>query len=400
MSSSIVTYFDDLTAQYTSYEAVKNFLTSSEGGRFRVVESGEYDGRYAIFRYVKTETDMTLPHARFIRSVIWDKTTNKPVCIAPFKSEEGMPPTATSLVVEDYIDGVMINMFVTPTGQTVIATRSSINANGSFYTKTSFHDMFLGATHASGFNTIDNLGAEITKHGYSFASFVLQHPEHRIVARIRTPRIYLVSLGSVSDARLSIHEFTPDILPRLQVNRYASQKFEDMDACHKVVQLAELRGWTWQGLVFKDDNGHRWRIRSQTYCILRHLRGTEATALDRFLRLRKEELVKDYLQHYSEDRDVFWQLEQIMRSQTSGIFQAYRSVHKQHLMQFSDLPKEYQTTVFRLHAKYIAAKKAGEPYKIEIRDVINFVNELLPYEQVRIINAPPFVLKKAPESST
>jgi hypothetical protein len=391
MSTSIVTYFKELTDQYTSYEAVKNFLTSDEGGRFRVVESGEYEGRYAIFRYVKDDTDMSLPHARFLRSVIWDRSTNKPVCIAPFKSNDGLPPTDETMVVEDYIDGVMVNLFVNDNGQTVIATRTSIGAKGSFYTNTSFSDMFAAAAHACGYNTVDDLGAALVQQGYSFASFVLQHPEHRIVARIRSPRIYLITVGTVDGAYIHVHNYNPDVFKNLQVNRYAPQKFDEASAFQLVQQLAELRGWTWQGLVFKGGDSTRWRIRSQTYSNLKNLRGVESKAEERFLRLRKWGLVKNYLQHYSEDRDVFWQLEQNMRTKTVAIFDAYRCVHKQHLLIFSELQKEYQTPVFRLHAKYLAAKKAGTSYKIEMKDVIQFVNEMLPYEQLRILNAPPFL---------
>jgi len=386
----VMEYFETLTTNHTTYEAVKNFLTSQEGGRFRVVESGDYNGRYAIFRYVKSGTDMSVPHTRILRSVVWDRVTNKPVCVAPCKSENGSPPINSALHVEDYIDGVMVNMFIGHDGRPILATRTSLGATGTFYTKRSFHDMFLDAAATFGKSPQD-LADVISEAGYSFASFVLQHPDHRIVARIRHPRLYLVSLGKVDGARITMDDHNFPILTSLHVNKYASQRFNEDGAEFLVQHLAASRGWTWQGIVCKNENGQRWRLRNSTYTMLRNLRGPEATHVERFLRLRKENKVRDYLQHYSEDRDAFWQLEQSMRSQTSNIFAAYRCVHKQHKMLFSELPKEYQPAVFRLHSKYLAAKKAGTPCKIDIKDVIEFVNSLETYEQMRILLARPFM---------
>jgi len=380
----VVDYFEKLTAEHITYDAVKNFMTSN---LIRVIEPGDYDGRYAIFRYVKGETDMSLSNIKFLRSVVWDRTTNSPVCVAPFKSENMSLPTDKTIFVEDYIDGVMVNVFIGSDGKPILVTRSFMDATGTFYNKTSFQKMFLDALTESG-GTLTDLGNEIIGAGYSFASFVLQHPEHRIVARIRKPRMYLVSLGKMNGASITLKDHDFEILPSMHVHKYAPQPFIEGAAYTMVTQLSDLRGWTWQGLVFKDDEGHRWRIRSHTYHILRNLRGSEATATERFLRLRKENKIKDYLQHYSEDRNIFWQIEQTLRSQTSNIFNAYRCVHKEHKMKFSDLPKEYQTPVFRLHAKYLASKKTETTCKIEMKDVIDFINNLLPYEQVRILSAP------------
>jgi hypothetical protein len=416
MANFTIDSFHELTTLYDSYEKVRDFLTSAEGGSLRVIEPGEYDGKYAVFRYVKGQSDISSTHKNVgqWRSVVWDRQANIPVCMAPAKAELGDVPTGTKLAaVQDFVDGVMVNLFVPAGGEAILVTRSSLGATGTFYSKKTFAELFTEAAKEAGFESVAALGKALTENApenglATFASFVLQHPEHRVVARIQKPRIYMLYVGDVyknenGHVKVDIEERATewgDRLLRLRPISYPQRSFRTQaDVEDLVRRTAVQRGWTWQGLVFKDEEGKRWRIRSQTYQQLRALRGSEADSMERFLRLRRAGQVKEYLRHYHEERDAFWKFEKDLRDRTLNIFEAYRVVHKLHRLPFAELPTEYQTPVFRLHAMYLEAKKREDPIKIDVADVIKLVNGLQPYEQKRILMAAPFQTVDSEHSS-
>jgi hypothetical protein len=152
--------------------------------------------------------------------------------------------------------------------------------------------------------------------------------------------------------------------------------------------------------MVKDGMGGRWALRSSTYVQMRKLRGGEATNLERFLRLRKDGLLREYLKHYSEEKDVFWELEQKLRARTENVMEAYSDVHKLHKCKFKDIPEVYRPAVFRLHAKYMEKKKGqgqdqgqGDKGKrsISFKDVVQVVSELADFEKKRLLLAAPYV---------
>ena len=88
----------------------------------------------------------------------------------------------------------------------------------------------------------------ILPEGAQFASFLLQHPEHRIVAPLTEPALHLIHSGTVAeDGTVQIQEneaLEQVTLPFLPTTQAEYQQL--------MAQLAEQRGYTWQGLVLKD----------------------------------------------------------------------------------------------------------------------------------------------------
>jgi hypothetical protein len=174
------------------------------------------------------------------------------------------------------------------------------------------------------------------------------------------------------------------------VHSYATRRFKEGEARDMLQRTAIQRGWRWQGLVFKDGAGGRWRLRSSTYTMLRGLRGNEATAEDRFLRLRKEKKVVDYLKHYSEDRDVFWAYEQTLRARTDSVLAAYVDVHKAHTVTFKGLPEAYRPAVFLLHKLWLQELRE-KGHVVRGFEAVRVVAELRDFEQKRLLAAEPYV---------
>jgi hypothetical protein len=131
------------------------------------------------------------------RSVILN-SQNMVVSFAPPKSIQSdrfikkYNDNFNGIVAEEFVEGTMINVFWDPsiglTGGWEIATRNTPGATSSFFKGTSnktFRDMFLEAAQQH------NLVLHMLNPAY-FYSFVLQHPDNRIVVPFKSPKLYLV----------------------------------------------------------------------------------------------------------------------------------------------------------------------------------------------------------------
>lgn len=130
---------------------------------------------------------------------------DKLVCVAPPKSASfsSIPETMTQPNVEHMIDGTMVNVFWDPSclegnGDWNLTTRSVLGGNGTFFrrgggttpTKT-FRHMFLECMEEQNINFTD------FEKEFVY-SFVMQHPEARIVEKVEKPRLCLVEMYKIN----------------------------------------------------------------------------------------------------------------------------------------------------------------------------------------------------------
>lgn len=394
-------HFESLRQRYPTWVALKEYVESDAGGKLRVVDTPV--GNYSVIRYVKGQSAMAEMEVGLFRSVVWDRETNLPVCVAPAKARIGLPPVGATLsATEDFVDGFMMNAWTDTSGNLFIATRTQIGGENAFYSETTFGEMFDEALAAT--PLVNRAGLSTTLGPSSFASFVVQHPEHRVVAKVPTAGLYLIHVGSVTEtgavkiSERAIH--WPQALGRLQVHSFPVRKFNTEQEIKDLLRrTAVQRGWRWQGLVFKDGAGGRWRVRSPSYEALRALRGSEAAAVDRFLRLRASGKVLDYLKHYSEDRQTFWGFEQQLRARTKDVLSAYSDVHKAHALEFKQLPEEYQPAVFRLHKLFLEQLRE-KGFKVRLQNAIQVFGEMKDFEQRRLVLAEAYVAAEVIEKPT
>jgi hypothetical protein len=390
--------FKNLREKYPSWLEMKAHFESEEGGKLRLVEQGAH----AVVRYEKNGIAAAAPVADAIfRSVVWDISANLPLCVAPFRANEGLPPVNTVFsAVEEFVDGFMVNAWVSG-GELHISTRTRIGGENKFYSNKTFGQMFAECVKTSTLKNMETLKAELERlradvNGNSaFVSFVVQHPEHRIVAKVSTPGLFAIHTGYVlQDGTVNVSERSvhwPQALARLQVPAYTRRVFKTEGEVEEFLrETAAEHGWRWQGLVFKNGSGTRWRMRTPTYTMLRQLRGTESTPLERFFRLRVSHQVVDYLKHYGEERDQFWEFEQTLRARTADILAAYTDAHKAHVVEFKDLPDALKPAVYLLHLKW-RDELRSKGFSVRLQNVISVVNKMRGFEKQRLMGAAPYV---------
>ena len=389
--------FKTLREKYTSWLEMKAHFESEKGGKLRVVEQGAH----AVVRYEKGQGEAVAD--AIFRSVVWDISANLPLCVAPFRANEGLPPINTTFTsVEEFVDGFMVNVWVA-SGELRISTRTRIGGENKFYSDKTFGHMFVDCVKNSTLKNMETLKAELERlradvgGNSAFVSFVVQHPEHRIVAKLSTPGLFVAHTGYVlQDGTVNLSERSvhwPQALARLQVPAYSRRVFKTEGEAEEFLRkTAAEHGWRWQGLVFKNGTGARWRMRTPTYTMLRQLRGTESTPLERFFRLRTSRQVVEYLKHYGEERDQFWEFEQTLRARTADILAAYTDVHKAHVVEFKNLPDALKPAVYLLHLKW-RDELRSKGFSVRLQNVIGVVNKMRGFEKQRLMGAAPYVAK-------
>ena len=398
-----INHFETLRERFPEWSNLEKHLTSKEGGALRVVAASEGTPGLRVIRYVDGSSQSA--GTGLFRSVVWDTVENRPVCFAPPKAKEGSPPLQTAFSsVEDFLDGVMVNAFVCLSEPTVlhIATRTQLGGNNTFYTEKTFAQMFDDGLASTPVRTREILLMHLREamntagSTSAFASFVVQHPDHRIVTKLVSADVHMVHMGTVSETGavtlLEQSSQWPAPMRRLQIPRYPVKAFHsESEMTDLMRRTAVQNGFRWQGLVFKDGLGTRWRLRSTPYMAVRSLRGSEATPVERFLRLRRDGKVKEYLRTFGEERQTFWDLETKLREQTQVAFKAYEAVHKSHAMKFADLPVGYKPAVHLLHVEYLGSLRAAKR-SVQPGNAIKVVNDLRNFEQRRLLEAPALVV--------
>ena len=385
--SYTVNSFTNWVSEFKSWESLRTWLTSAAGGSLRVVEPKE--GDYAIVRYVKGQSNFDQPHVRWCRSVVVQKSTRLPVCVAPPKADELQEDSVNEAdVAEEFVDGTMVNVFATTGSEPQLATRSRLGAKAKFYSDgLSFEEMFQEAMAANGVASMADVLPQFPEAVASFTSTVLQHPRNRIVGKVEKPSFFIVHQGTVyMDGSVKINEDAGDFRCETSAEGDAAGFFEIQGYTLEAVRAAKTvkdwvakqsqeRGHNWQGVVLKDGAGRRWRVRSDIYETVRRIRGNESTPAERFARLRKTRTVDNYLVFYPEDRDAFYALEGRLRKNTRNLSHFYNDVFRSRTTPYHELPWPYKHHVSVLHNLFKDILRA-QGKKVDLEQVIRYVNGL------------------------
>ena len=350
MSADSSNFFNDMAIKYATSEELFAHLESAEGGSLKVIRSKEHQ-HLAVIRYVKGVSDMTHTNAHYFRSVVWNTDTNKPVSFSPFRSvplEDSTFISKEGLVVEDFWDGTMINLFHdVKTSQWVIATRSNIGGNCRFYGPQTFHRLFWD-TFAGMNLTAGMLNTEMCY------SWVLQHPSNRIVVPVPVASLRLIQVvktGPALDFAPSISEYP--VLMNL-LSRRLPLAGTDVTVKALDTMIASNNSVFCQGYVIKDTTtGQRWKVQTPTYKMLHELRGNTPRLDFKWLELRQKGSLNAYMHHFPEDKEAFDALWLRLKTQTRVLYQTYCDVFKARSLPSRDAPKYLRRLLYDMQDHYL-----------------------------------------------
>lgn len=361
------TTFKTLIEKYTTSEALATFLRSDEGGRLKVRDAHlTPESPLVVIHYDRTASDMSVAWIREFRSVVWNMRTNRPVCIAPMRGAEfgaAVDAGLTDFTAEDFVDGVMINMFFDGTIWR-LATRTQLDAGGSFYGTRSFAELFMEAFTHSGLQFDDF-------HKDKCYSFVLQHPEERVVVApaYGIPKIVLVDTFVLAeDGSFKVlgsgSETNTNAGARIKCpERHGLRTLEEVK--ERVVAWGKRFGAGWQGLVLKTADGQRFKLRSNEYDEARALRGNQAKLQFLWLERWSEGRLTAYLRLFPEEMHRAEAIVGQFKTCTQEFHALFLKVYKNRELPLGQAPQKFRKLLWE-------ARQAGtSSYFAHLRDFMN-----------------------------
>ena len=247
--------------------------------------------KYKIVRYNKDILAADLiPSYGLLRSVIIN-SLGRVIGFAPPKSlpadqfltQYCIQTKPEFIQAQEFVEGTMINVFYDhsiPSWK--IATRNTVDAEVSFY-KTqngkTFNTMFMEACQQNNFN-LETLNPDFCY------SFVLQHPDNRIVVPFKSPQLYLVEVYEIVQSDVTSSLVTVDVVPQnlsmVRANGAWSKTSIRFPESYEVTTYSELIAkfasantpYNIMGIVLKNTaTNERTKIRNPIYEEIRHLKG-------------------------------------------------------------------------------------------------------------------------------
>lgn len=355
------------------------------------VESRTNNSSYKVIRYDKNLLCVDLVSSYGLcRSVILN-SANQVVSFAPPKSIKAenfidkYPVNIDFIQAEEFVEGTMINVFfdstIGVTGSWEISTRNTVGATSSFYKSSSsktFRQMFMEAASECKLD-INKLDTDLCY------SFVLQHPENRIVVPFSKSQLYLVGVYKINnspnnvtvdffDAHKYVYFFnelgTSVKFPQIyQFSKYSEliEKYGSMNTSYNVVGV----------VIHNRETGERTKIRNPVYEQVRNLRGNQPKLQYQYLSLRKEGKIKDFLKFYPENKKEFSTFRDQVHLFTNTLYSNYVSCYIKKEKPLIEFSEQYRTHMFNIHKVYIDELREK---KLSINNafVQKYVNELQP----------------------
>jgi hypothetical protein len=380
MSSNHV--FSTLISSYPTWPALSAYLRSVEGGNLRVDDRSTPENPFALIRYTKGLSNMSLPHVRAFRSVVWDTLENRPVSVTAFKSHDGESlPTDKSIgdyTLEYFLDGVMIGMFWDKyNNKWRIHTRSTLDAQCRYFSQTmSFNMMFAQAIgdNRSAIESALNVNTSYT--------WILQHPDNRIVVPVKSARVYCVEAIRIeNNGDVSISAIPDRAYPAPKIT-LAGNSWVNLQ--ETLADWNTRFGHTIQGIVVKS-GFDRYKVRTPLYNAVRRRRGNSARRDYLWLTEWRSGTLPIYLSLYPEERTAANSTAARWKQATNEVYHWYVSVFKARDTPKQQIPPKYRPLVYGLHNLYMTTlKPAGK--SLDWKTCLTFMNERDTAQMLFVIN--------------
>ena len=398
----------------------KDYIMSSESLDNLKIHKKVYrslkGGNYQIMRYDKDflcKDD--IENGKF-RSVITNITSKEVVVFSPTKSLNLIDIKDIDMDhirAEEFVEGTMVNVFYDSTiSSWDIATRSTVGGNVKFYRDApkTFAQLFEEACVVCGL-IVDNSNMFSFNLNEKYCySFVLQHPENRIVTPFKQPNLVLISAYSFENMlidnvdMIKVHGYDFNDVNTLnddmkEVKTYICdctnvqfpQIYND-DANHvkeKYINTYASQNTKYDivGVVFKDIRNifSRYKCRNPNYEEVRRMRGNQAKGQYTYLELRKSGKMSTYLKMYPEDKNKFADYRTQVHKFTYTLYNNYVCCYIKKEKALGEWPKQYRIHMYNIHQTYLSDYVA-EKRSITLSDAINYFNELHPSQQMALLN--------------
>ena len=287
-------------------------------------------------------------------------------------------------IMEELVEGTMINMFWNDySDEWDIATKNSLGGKYAFYhNEKTFRTMFLEAMNSQ-LIEFDNFDKTLCY------SFVLQHPDNRIVVHFKEPRIVLVGLYKIEGTNIAVldkgqckvpHMLFPKTLE--QFTDYKGSSWQDLENYFNQMDLDyRITGTN----IYNPNTGMRSKLRNPTYEHVRRLKGNSPKIQYQYYSLRQVGKVGEFLKYFKEHVSTFSRLRNDLHKWTEHVWRNYQRCYVQKEKPLLDFPKKFRVHMFNLHQIYLQDLRELGHY-VSRQIVIKYVNSLEPAKLMYSMN--------------
>lgn len=326
---------------------------------------------YTLYKY-KLPVSVELNKLRSVISID-SENGQKIVCFSPPKSisysEFCDLHSAKDIVSEEFVEGTMVNVFWDGS-EWKQSTKSKLDADCFFFdTNGSFYRMFADAILSA------KLDLSTLNKSYCY-SFVMQHPENRLVTLFTEIKLYLISAYHIE--RINDTDTKITVVDNVQTDPVWSSTYVKFPARLNWDLKTHIEGmpYTMMGVSFKDtETGDRCKLRNLAYEYVRHLRGNQPKLRYRYLELRKMDNVVEFLKFYPEHSAQFRQYQTNLHTYTSELFKHYVNIYIKKSYLIDTIDSKYHIGLKRLHSHYKEVLLPQKKY-VTLQATIEYVNRL------------------------
>lgn len=372
------------------------------------VKDGDKEYQYDILNYHSND-NLSNDLANY-RSVIIDPETKDILCFAPPKSlklesfrkihSSLDDPESQSVLVNDIVEGTMINLFWDPRRETwEIATKGSVAGNYWYYRTSytsqdkkqlTFREMFCDAISAErsasfkSFTMFDHLKKDCCY------SFVLQHPENHIVCTVPFPTLYLVSCYQINGKNVSyVNPY--EILSQMDNEKFFLSVIRqgDYDSLEDFLKTNDHTSSALSlGFMLTDTTtGLRSKILNSNYEFLKEVRGNNPNMQFHFFALQRANKMKEFLEYFPMYKGMFYKFHHQCGEFIRRVHDAYVLYYVQKKGKQVQIPKNIFNHIYKLHFDvHLPSLQEGEKVIITKKVVADYWNNMEPKEKLYFIN--------------
>jgi hypothetical protein len=284
--------------------------------------------------------------------------------------------------IEEFVEGTMINLFCY-NNTWLCSTKGTIHAKCKFfrdYPKT-FRALFLEATESC------KLEFSMLNPEYCY-SFILQHPENRIVVPFSRKNLVLTNMYKCTN--INVESIDLVNIPGVEIsyaktiaNIYESYKGESFPDLFDYFSSQNI-DYKNMGIVLNYD-GKRSKIWNPNYLKVKSLRGNNPKIQFQYFHLLKDRKLMDFLKFYPEYNELFNKYKIDLFSWTDQLWKNYKSCYIRKERPLKNYSLQFRTHMYKIHEAYLndlmpQNKKTDKLY------TINYVKSLEPAQLMHSIN--------------
>jgi len=332
-----------------NFETFK-LLLESDIYNLKIKEDKDYPELFLIHHLNNTIFDN--PFVNECNGIIMEKNNLKIICYTFNKCSDTFENIdLNNLYIEHSIEGTLIRLFYY-NEEWIVSTKKCIDASKSIWiSKKNFLELFEECLEKY-FNM--HQFKNILNKSYCY-SFIIMHPENKIVVNYITPSLYHISTRDLN----TFKEICNDIgIPKPKRNNISYDYFQKNLYIDTSLQ--------YEGYIFSDLNYNRCKIKNPYYNKVRYLWGNTNNRFYRYIELRKDyNILNEYIYYFSNDTNNFLEYEKNIQNLAYEILRIYllKYVQKNDVK----IPFYFSKIIYKLHENFLKNKIKTDYNKIMLK---------------------------------